>query len=370
MLLACGFAACSSLPQSDVFSQQVTASAFVSELNSSTLQTITITHNSDSQIAWAKLTEAQDFKYFQIEKVSANGEVIVQDGADDFVANSRAEIPSLSVAASTGGNNAFTDGELDLSTEDGLQFTVRFSPQAAPESEDVPFEATLEIYYTAPEEGVYLVNLQGYVQGIKSDKCTQNISSYEVLQYHFTDSQFGFYMCSPEVSATDNANAPEHGSSTNFSEMPIEGDFYFYQPDDETVCLMHTDNTAGPDNPSIPDFDFLIPDGLAEVDSLPLSLFSTAECSVDATTGAIFCDENIYLDTLISISAMTATTGSVAAADLVTSQCPDFGDIAGSGGLGQDTMSLILYGTVLPDSITEGYNIADSLILGVIDLEK
>lgn len=373
VFFVCVLSSCSGMSDSSpVFSAQVTAEAFVTELNGSTVQTITINHNADSKIAWAKLTEAKDFKYFQIEKVTANGQTIVEAGQNDFVSNSRAMVPEFSVQASEAQTNTLTNGELSSSQDEGLQFMIRFAPQQAPDQADKPFEATLEIYYTEPTEGVYLVNLQGFVQGLKNDKCTQNISSYEIHKYKFKNEQFGFYMCSPEVAKTGNANAEElgHGSSTNFTQMPIVGDFYFYQPDDETVCLMHENNTAGPEYPSVPNFKFLIPEGLAEVSSLDLKLFSTAECSVDSTTGQIFCDHNIFLDTLISISAMTATTGSVSASELITTQCPDFGAISGSGGLGDDNLSLVLYGTVLSDSITQSYNIVDALILGVIDLEK
>jgi len=364
------FAACSDLPISHVFSQRAIAEPFVAELNGSVTQTIVIHHNANSQIAWAKLTEARDFKYFQIERVTSNGTVIVQDGIDDFVANSRAQVPAFTVNATEAAQNDFTNSGLNVSTQDGVQFQIRFAPQVAPPDADTPFQATLEIYYTAPEEGVYLINLQGYVQGIRSDKCTQNISSYEVHEYEFVNNQFGFYMCSPEVAATNNANAPDHGASTNFAQMPISGNFYFYQPDDETVCIMHAGNSAAPENASLPDFDFLIPAGLADVSSIPITLFSTAECSVSPTDGSVFCDDNLQLDTLISISRMTATSGAVAAEDLITSQCPDFNSISGVNGIDDDSMSLVIYGSILRDAITESYNIVDALILGVIDLQK
>lgn len=369
LLFGLSLAQCSELSSSDVFSEQVTAEQFVSELNGFTTQTVTINHQENSEIAWAKLMEDKDFKYFQIEKVTANGSVIVQDGTDDFVANSRAEVPSFSVSSTTGASNEFVNGSLNLTASDGVQFRIRFAPQEAPDNSDKPFEATLAIYYTEPQEGLYLVDLEGYVQGVKADKCTQNISTFDIHEYQFVDGEFGFYMCSPEVAATGNENAPDHGASTNYSKMPIDGNFYFYQPDDETVCLMHGGNLAGPENPSLPDFDFLIPEGLAEVDSLPISLFSTASCDLSAE-GAISCPENVYLDTLISIAPLTGTTGEVAAEDLVTTQCPDFGSISGSGNLGDDNVTMVFHGTVLEDSITASYNIADALIVAFIELTK
>lgn len=368
-LILCAFPmSCSEVTSSDVFTGQVTSQAFVSELNSSTLQTIRIHHQENSQIAWAKLMEDQDFRYFTIERVTANNNVVVQDGVDGFETSSRALVPGFSISATEEGSNTVTEGTLDTSTQDGLTFRIRFAPQAAQSAVDEPFHATLAIYYTAPQEGLYLVDLEGYVQGVRSDKCTQNISSYEIHEYNFVNGEFGFYFCSPEVASTDNANAPERGASTNFSSMPIDGNFYFYQPDDETVCLMHAENIAGPENPTLPDFDFLIPDGLAEVDSLPITLFSTATCDVSAE-GQINCPE-IQLDTLISLSPMRGTTGTITAEENTTDKCPDFGEISGSGALGDDNLTFVVSGQVYEDEITSSYNIQRSVMVGVIELQK
>jgi hypothetical protein len=142
-----------------------------------------------------------------------------------------------------------------------------------------------------------------------------------------------------------------------------------YQVDEETLCLLSGALTGG--DPSIPDFTFIVPEGLAPIDQLEIKTTegSFAECSVDAA-GLVFCDATLMVDTgVVPVSNLTATNGTIAAEDLVTSQCTDFGALSGAGAYGTSDLTLVMKGAMLSDANTQSYNIVDALVAAQIELE-
>lgn len=377
ILILCLFSAqCSSLRGEEQFTNKVVASSFVSELYGTTTQTITINHNEASEISWMGFIQSNNYKYFKITKVQAGSTTIVEDGQSidgtEYVANSNALIQNFSVNASSSNSSGFANGSINTGSEGALRVTIQYSPLQAIEAEENPHEAYLIVSYKSPRPGSMRVRLRGFTQGVKDEKCTQAVSTMELFEYKVKNSAFDLFFCSAQVPRFDQSNTPTdssdpgyHGRNTNVASISLPRDtIQFYKVDEETVCLL-----SEPE-PSIPDFVLPIPDGLAPIETMDISMVegSFAECSLDAD-GNIYCDESVLIDALVSLSGFTLSNGTFTAEDLVTDDCPDFGPIAGSGAFGDSEMSLILTGRTLSDQNTEDYNIVDSLIVAEIELE-
>lgn len=368
-VIVLSFAACSTLNGEEQFTNKSIAPSLVSELYGSVNQTLTINHEEDSHISWIGFIQSNDFKYFKITKVQVGDEVIVEDGEEidgvEYTASSTSVVENISVSSSESANNEYENGTINVAGETDLKITVEYSPLVAIDSDTDPHEAYLIVYYDAPTQGAMRIKLNGYTQGVKDSKCTQDVSSMEEIEYEFVESQFDLYFCSAQVADKGQNNDSEHGASTNLATIPVDGTLKAYQADDETVCLV-----SEPE-PSIPDFVLPIPEGLAPIDSMDISMVegSSAECTVDES-GNFTCDGNVELDVLVATSPMTVTNQTVSAETLQTSDCPDFGEISGSGAYGDDEVTLIVYGTVLSDANTEEYGIVDALIVGVLKLQK
>lgn len=368
---------CSMLSEEQQYTNKVVAPSFVSELYGTTTQTITINHDEASEINWMGFIQSNDYKYFKVTKVQAGSTTIIEDGqaidGEEFTANSNALIRDFSVNASTSNGSGFANGSIQNGNEGALRITVQYSPLQAIDTEENPHEAYLILSYKTPRPGSMRVRLRGFTQGVKAEKCTQAVSTMELIEYRVKNSAFNLYFCSEQVPRFDQNNTPQdssdpdyHGTNTNVATVTLPRDtIQFYQVDEETVCLL-----SQPE-PSIPDFVLPIPKDLAPIDVMDISMVegSFAECSLDED-GNIYCDETVLIDALVSLSGFTLSNGTFTAEDLVTNDCPDFGAIAGSGAFGDDEMSLILTGRTLSDQNTEDYEIVDSLIVAEIPLEK
>src|SRR3989338_6834908 len=86
----------------------------------------------------------------------------------------------------------------------------------------------------------------------------------------------------------DSQDNSDRGEKNNVAEVPIEGHFFFYQPDEETVCVV---GKSGAAEPTIPDFYLPIPSGISDatvrLGSLPVSMPEgfKAECSLSNGRG-------------------------------------------------------------------------------------
>lgn len=378
---------CGALEDGAQFSNKVTANAFVAELYGDVTQTITIDHDSESHVSWIGFIQANDYQYFEVTKVQVGSTIVVSDGVEiggeTYVANSNALIEDVTVGASSGGNNEFVNGSINVAGQDSLKITVKYSPLVAIEDDSAPHEAYLILYYDTPSVGALRVKLQGYTDGMKDEKCARAASTMTPAVYKFKGNQFDFFFCGTEVAAKAQNNIADlaetdpgyHGESTNLTEVSTldasgqEQYLTVYQVDAETVCLL-SDALTGTD-PSIPDFTFIIPEGLAPIDQLDIKMTegSFAECSVDAS-GVVLCDDSILIDTgVVPVSELTATNGAIAAEELVTSQCTDFGALTGSGTFGAGDLTLVMKGTMLSDANTQSFNIVDALVAAEIELE-
>lgn len=373
---------CGMLQGEDQFTNKAVAPNFVVELYGNVNQSVTINHGVESHITWMGLVESNDYEYFKITKVQAGDQTIVSDGLEvdgvTYVANSNATVEDLTVAAAESASNEYVDGSINVAGSGALKITVQYSPLKAIESEDAPHEAYLIIYYDEPSVGAMRVKLNGYTQGVKDEKCARDFSTMTPYVYAFKGGAFDFYFCGEEVAGKGQNNISGleptdpgyHGQNTNLTPIPADGKVItFYQVDEETVCLLSADLTGG--DSSVPDFTFVIPEGLAPIDSLDIGMSegSFAECKLDGA-GGILCDEDILIDTgVVPVSPLTVTNGSFTAEELTTTQCSDFGPLSGAGSFGDDEFTLILKGTMLSDSNTQAYNIVDALVTGQIELQ-
>jgi len=382
-----GLGSCGALEDGAQFSNKVTANAFVAELYGNITQTITINHATDSHVSWIGFVQANDYQYFKVTKVQTGDTVIVSDGVEvdgvTYVANSNALIEDVSVGTSSGGSDEFVNGSINVAGQGSLKITVEYSPLVAINDDDEPHEAYLILYYDAPSMGTLRVKLQGYTDGMKNEKCARAVSTMTPSVYKFKNNKFDFYFCGEEVAAKGQNNIADlaetdpgyHGESTNLTEvstLDVAGQEQYltvYQVDEETLCLLSGELTGT--DPSIPDFTFIVPEGLAPIDQLEIKTTagSFAECSVDAD-GLIFCDSTLMVDTgVVPVSELTATNGTISAEELVTSQCSDFGALSGSGAYGTSDLTLVMKGTMLSDANTQSFNIVDALVAAEIELE-
>ncbi|MFH1358154.1 MAG: hypothetical protein ABII18_13600 [bacterium] len=370
-------ASCTKLTGENQFTKKLEAPAFVAELYGNNMQTIAINHPEGAHISWMGFIQSNDYKYFKISKVQVGSSTVVQDGVEKdgelFTASSNVIIEDVSIAGTSTGTNEFVDGSINVAGSQDLKVSIDYSPLLAIEAEDAPHEAYLIINYDTPQVGSLRLKLEGYTKGVKAEKCTQDPSTMELFEYQVKGGAFDLYFCSGEVANTNQNNTPAdssdpdyRGAATNIASVPMtDPTITFYKADDETVCVLTSPT------PSIPDFVLPIPPGLAPIESMDISLTegSFAECPLDAD-GNIYCDANILIDALVSLTGMTLTNQAFTAEDLVTTDCPDFGAISGSGAFGDDEFNLIFMGKTLSDMNTEEYNIVDALIVAEISLEK
>ncbi len=355
--------------EEEQFTKKLEAPAFVTELYGTTKQTIALSHEDGAHISWMGLVESNDYTYFKMTKIQVGNETVVADGIETdgttYTAASNAIIKDITVDSSDD-QNEFTNGSISLASSNDLKITIEYSPLIAVDSEEKPHEAYLLINYDSPRLGTARVSLQGFTQGVKDEKCTQDVGTMEAIDYKVTGSAFDLYFCSGQVAAKGQNNDTTHGASTNLATITLTDDIItFYQADAETVCLL-----SEPE-PSIPDFVLPIPEGLAPISTMDISMVdgSYAECSIDGD-GNILCADNIQIKSLVSMSGFSMSTAGFSADELVTDDCPDFGAISGAGGFGEATMSVILKGTTLQDQNTEEYDIIDSLVIANIEMEK
>lgn len=389
MLLLVTLGGCSLF--SDTHSQytnKLEAPAFTSELYGTQSHVLAVTQPEEGHISWIGFVQSNDYKYFKLTKLQSGSTVIRSEGKSfvdangdqqTFTPSSSTIVEDITVGATSGSTNSFSDGTITIAGGSDLKLTVEYSPTVAIEDDNSPHEAYLIIYYDAPTEGSARIKLTGYTKGVKDEKCAQDPATMEALTYKFVDNSFDFYFCGEQVKAKDQANMdpadPEYrNDSTNLTPVSTldattgEEQFVtFYKVDEETVCLL-SDKLTGAGS-SIPDFRFFIPDGLAPVEYIDLSMVegSYAECTL--VDGVVTCPQNIQIDTLVSVSGLTLTNGTVSAEDNTTSQCVGFGDLVGSGKYGEANIDMVLSGTILSDANTEEYQIVDSLVAAQIHLE-
>ncbi len=370
------------------YTNKLEAPAFTSELYGTQSHVLAVTQPAEGHISWIGFVQSNDYKYFKLTKLQSGSTVIRSEGKSfvdasgdeqTFTPSSSTIVEDITVGATADASTSYTDGSITIAGGSDLKLTVEYSPTVAIDNDTTPHEAYLIIYYDAPTEGSARIKLTGYTQGVKDEKCAQDPATMELLTYKFVDNSFDFYFCGSQVKTKGQANmdptsADYRNDSTNLTAVSTldstTGDeqfVTFYKVDEETVCLL-SDKLTGTGS-SIPDFRFFIPDGLAPVEYIDLSMVegSYAECAL--VDGTITCPENIQIDTLVSVSGLTLTNGTVSAEDTTTSQCEGFGELVGDGTYGGDTLNMVLSGTILSDANTEEYQIVDSLVAAQIHLE-
>jgi len=368
---------CSSLDKDRQYTNKVVAPNFVSELYGTSTQTISVAHPEGGHISWMGFLQSNDYKYFQIVKVQVGSQTVVEDGkeinGETFSASSNAVVENVEVGKTEKTDTGFVNGNVSVSGSSDLKITIRYSPLIAIKAEKKPHDAYLIINYDKPKVGSLRIRLAGFTQGVKADKCTQAVSTMDVIEYNIVNSNFDLYFCGAEVGKVGQNNTPQdpsdpnfHGTSTNLASIPVTDPVVtFYQVDDETVCVLTSPK------PTVEPFMLPIPDGLAPIDEMAIEITkgSFAECQIDVNKN-IICPENIQITALVPVSGLSLRNSGFSAEELATADCPDFGAINGAGKFGDDAMTILLTGRTLKDKQTETYNIVDSLIMAVIKLEK
>jgi hypothetical protein len=387
MLVHCG--AINDLTGNSQFTNKLEAPAFTSELYGSQARVLTVTQPEVGHISWIGFVQSNDYKYFKITKLQSGSTVIRSEGKNfvdstnsqqTYTPSSSTIVEDIDVGSTTGDTNGFSNGQISIAGGSDLKITVEYAPMVPISNEETPHTAYLIIYYDSPNEGAARIKLTGFTKGVKDEKCAQDPATMDLSTYDFVDDKFDFYFCGSQVKAKGQANmdpaSPDFRTdATNLTEVSTldvtTGDpqsVTFYQVDDSTVCLL-SDKLSGAGS-SIPDFRFFIPAGLAPVDYIDLSMVegSYAECTLDS--GTITCPDDILIDTLVSVSGLTLTNGTISAEDTTTTECAGFGELQGSGSFGDDDLSLVLAGTILSDANTEEFKIVDSLVAAQITLKK
>jgi hypothetical protein len=381
-----GLAACAEVGGGNQFTNKVTAPSFVSKLYSSQTQVVSVHHAEASHITWLGFVQSNDYKYFKITKVQVGNQTLVAEGMENngekFMPTPNAIVRDINVSGSATANNEYVNGSINVAGVGDLKVSIKYSPLKAVKDDAEPHEAYLVIYYDKPSVGAMRVKITGFTQGVNNQACTRDPSTMVPVVYEFKNNTFDFYMCGQEVIRTNQNNIATlpatdpgyHGTATNLtpiSTIDAQGQsqfLTFYQVDADTVCMLSED-LAGEDS-SIPNFTFLIPEGLAPIDHLDIKMAegSFAECTL--TNGVIDCADNIQIDTgVVPVSPLSATNAGYTADETVTSECPDFGPLQGSGNFGDDDLTLVLKGTVLSDPNTQAYHIVDGLVGAHIPLK-
>lgn len=375
VLIALANFSCSNVGSDGQFTNKAVAPQFVTRQYDTVSKVVTVAHDEASHIAWLGFVQSNDYKYFKITRVQLGSQVIAADGmtvnGSLFTPTSNASVSDITVPESQSDGAIDINGSLSTDSSQTLQITVQYSPLNAIESETHPHTAYLLVSYDEPDHGYMRIELQGFTQGMKNEKCTRPAESMTLYEYQLVNSAIDLYFCSAQVAINnqnnttqDSADPDFHGLSTNLVSVPFPTDVIpIYQVDEETVCLLSGST------PTIPDFTLPIPPGLSPISSMEVGMMdnSYAECTLDES-GNIFCDEGILIDSLVSTSGFSLSNTGFTAEQTLTTDCPDFGAIAGSGTFGED-MTVMFLGTTLADMQTTQYNIVDSLIVGVMNLK-
>lgn len=345
-------------------------SPLVSKVYGTTSRSISISMAPGTRISWAGLIRNDSFRYFEIESVSyydheiGSLKSITAEGGSTAVYTNLAmpQAPSSSV-----------DGEfdgLDNPWRDQLILRVRYSPPLRIPSSDDPHQATLQIVTENPYVS-NLVYLKGYTQGEENSKCAGDPSAMEASTYELEEGTLDLYICDSDAMPADQINT-DRGEATNLTPIEV-GNITFYQPDDETICLIgNKDGMSSP--PSIEDFLLPIPKGISEltdsIENLPVKVEPNAfaECSLDGA-GQIDCP-GIEIDVFrgeVPVEPIRFTTGTV---DTVTPDCTTFGDISGSGAFGDDSFTLVGQARVEANNNTTMFNLDDASVVIVMRLNK
>lgn len=363
-LLACG--------SDDQFTNKLVAQPFVSKLFGQTTKTIALSTNEGDQIAWMGLEWSGDFKFFQIESVNNLPDI-------PETIDSTAVVENITVSS-----NPFDKKKNGELISGPLTLRITYKPVTAIESELKPHKAYLLIAYEKPNLGIVRIELQGFTKGVNVSKCARNVASMKLVEYKVVDDVFDLYLCDSNANIPSNLVNSDKGEKTNKAPVPISGTFTFYKPDNETVCFVGSDkpvDKGGKPDPTIPDFDLPIPEGLAPVKSLKVNQqrSSFAECSLDKS-GNLLCDANVLLEVGGTTLPIVPVTVSNIKEKPISRDCQTFGEIPDLDDLPDDNafdnssgeLTIVAWGEIgaNPNTTNTAYNIDGGLVVAVIKLIK
>ncbi len=335
---------------------QVVASPFISALYGTSSKTLSLNVTDIDHIAWMSLDQSGDYNYFKVESYTYGGKTITNS-----TGTSSEVFKNISLSASSS------------SSSKTMQIVMSYTPSTAITADNKPHEATLNIAYDLPVTGAVAVTLEGYTQGIAESKCAGAASATQKT-YTFKDNKLDFYLCddnSPLVEANTDIT-----TKTNHAEITMDTGslFTFYQVDDQTLCILGASTTNTSLAPSIPNFDFTgVSKAAADIigDSIPISLESNSQaaCTV-SSAGEILCDQDISLSKLlgtVSVSPLTLTNGTT---DPTSDDCNHFPEETGSGdyNTSTDSLKLIAWGYIIPDSIVDSASLQGGNALVVVEI--
>lgn len=359
------------------FTKKLAASPFVSELFGESTKVLAIQSEAGSHISWMGLDWSDDYKFFEVEKISVNG----------VITEPEAEGPTAVLSDITVGLAPNTSGTAGTPNNGQLLIKIKYNPLEAIEADDHPHKAYLLLAFDKPEVGTVRIELNGYTRGI-CEACHTNVG--ESLVYEAKDGDgdgnpdFEFYLCDAQAIPADqqtpgplpdgtDPETPYNLAVINLTgtvnALPVPTDFNFYpDPDDENNLVI----SGGDDTivSTIPEFEIPVPGG-KPVPAVPVAMVKNKQvkCTLDSNKG-IDCEgiELSVMGGVVLVSGMHLTTGTVEAGN---TECPGFGTWQGEGGFdGTSDVTLIATAEVLPSGpLVDPTNIPGALIVAVIKLQ-
>lgn len=360
--------------------EQLTATPFIAELNSSTTKTIALNVDEKSHVAWIGFDQSGDYKYFKVDQISVNGKV-----TENETGSSTEVFENMTVSPSTSSSTGTSSYPLLL--------TITYKAKTAMEAEDDPFSASLLVVFDYPETKTIQVQMNGYVQGI-CDDCVLSPDHQYIYEPRDNDGDgFGdieFYLCdSSAIPASEKENGalpdgtnPETSYAFDYINLEEGAQIVIYTADKKPGYFIIDAGEEGGLLPTIPDFEIQVPGG-EPVESVDVSIEDNTQSICPDEEGVVTCssetDSGISLEVaggILNVDPMTFTNTAQLAVS--NTECGDFGTWDGGGTVGADdgdesTADLTVLGiATISDSqtsIVTETGINGALIVAVIKLD-
>jgi len=334
--------------------EQMQASPFVSQLYGSTTKTIAIDLGEIDHVDWMGLNWSGDFKKYEIQAYNVDGSTVsVENAASTNVFEDISITPSIS-----------TSGTIETTSQNLAYFTITYKPDEAIESEEVPHQANLLIHTGSKTINVELL---GYTEGVCDEAAGDNCffsDTGDLTEKRFTlaNNELSLYICHPEITTAGLDNDPDH-PDTNLDQIAVTGDIVVYLSSDGSTGHVVRNDDAGLDA-TIPGFTIIVPEVEGVPKDYPLDIElqdnQNVSCDLDGS-GGFDCGGIKVLaggGSVITLTDFQISTGTISP---TSSQC-DFGDVSGSGGVDDSSMTIV--GTA---EITA--NVLDSFINALVVVE-
>jgi len=330
----------------------LTAAALVAPLWDKSVRCMNITLEGNAHIAWMSLDRSEDYKEFNIESYNYTD----HRGRKKNVATEQ-KISDLVV------ENLFPQNQINV--------CMAYHPLHALDSKkgEKSHLAYLLIVTDSPTTRTIRVQLNGVPRGLGSNKCG-GAAAIDPIEYHAKAGKIDLYVCDTVVAEQDLVTDAER-PNTNFTKVPVEGTFNFYQVDDQTLCLIGRELGAPP---SIPDFMLPVPpvDGVPEKileEGLEVRVEGLHEGTIGADGELLWTTVTLNVGDIVPVSPLKVSNGTLIPS---APDCPTFATPPkGTGTIDTNELILVVSGEVFSTNTTvNGFGIDGALIFAVLHLEK